>query len=97
MSERFLRQALLPEVGEGGQARLARATAEVAGPGLAHEVACLYAIGAGFSRVGPGPVYIDALAPRELVTNDPAREVLAGARAALRAMQKALLLEEAGS
>jgi hypothetical protein len=93
MSERFLRQALLPEVGERGQARLAAATANVAGEGLAHEVACLYAIGAGFSRVEPGPVDLDSLAPRELVTSGPAREVLAGARAALRAMQKALLVE----
>jgi hypothetical protein len=81
-------------VGERGQARLAAATAEVAGEGLAHEVACLYAIGAGFSGVGPGPVDVDAFAPRELVTNGPAREVLAGARAALFAMRRALVLKD---
>jgi hypothetical protein len=90
MPERFLRQALLPEVGERGQARLAAATADVAGEGLAHEVACLYAIGAGFSGVGPGPIDLDALAPLALVTGGPAREVLAGARAALLAMRRGL-------
>jgi hypothetical protein len=95
MVERFLRQAMLSEVGERGQARLAGATARVAGDGLAHEVACRYAIGAGFAGVAPGVVDLDALAPRDVVTTAPAREVLAGVRAALLAMRGAL--EEAAS
>jgi hypothetical protein len=83
MSARYLRQVILPEVGEAGQRRLSAASAAVAGDGLAHEVAARYAAAAGFGAVTPGAVDVDALAPAALVTTGPAREVLAGSRAAL--------------
>jgi hypothetical protein len=102
MSARFLRQELLAEVGGEGQRRIERATARVAGDGpgelaLAHEVACLYALGAGFASVAPGPVDVDALAPRSVVSSASARAVLAGARAALAAMRAALAPDEVAS
>lgn len=89
--QRFLRQVLLPEIGEGGQRRLGAATAAVGGDGLAHEVAVRYAEAAGFGAVtrAPQPIDVDALAPPSVVTSAPAREVLAGARAALAALRRA--------
>ena len=90
MSARFLRQVLLPEIGEAGQRRLGEASAAVAGPGLAQQVAARYAEGAGFGSVAPGAIDVDALAPSTIVKNPHAREVLAGARAALREMRGAL-------
>ena len=90
MSARFLRQELLPEIGERGQRRLSASSAAVGGAGLSHEVAARYALGAGFGDVTPGPLDLDALAPAALVKSGPAREVLAGARAALAAMRRAL-------
>ena len=83
---RFVRQILLPEIGERGQARIGAATAAVGGPSLAHEVASRYAAGAGFAGVAPGEIDVDALAPLQIATIAPAREVLAGARAALAAL-----------
>jgi hypothetical protein len=91
VSARFVRQVLLPEIGEAGQRRLQASSAAVAGEGLAHEVASLYALGAGFGCLTAGSIDVDALAPAALVTSGrPAREVLAGARAALAAMLRAL-------
>ena len=90
MTARFLRQVLLPEIGEAGQRRLGEATAAVAGEGLAHEIAARYAEGAGFGTVAPGAIDVDALAPSAIVKDPCAREVLAGARAALREMRAAL-------
>jgi hypothetical protein len=90
VSARFVRQVLLPEVGEGGQRRIEAASAAVAGEGLAHEVASRYALGAGFAGVVPGPIDVDALAPAELLADKNAREILAGARAALAEMRRAL-------
>jgi hypothetical protein len=93
---RFLRQVLLPEIGEAGQRRLEAATAAVAQPdgggegALGHEVASAYALGAGFASVTPGPIDRAALAPEAIVATPAAREVLAGARAALAAMRSAL-------
>jgi hypothetical protein len=89
VSARFLRQILLPEIGERGQRRIASATAPVSGPSPAHEVASLYAIGAGFAAVAPGPIDRDALAPESIVTTPAARDVLAGARAALGEIRRA--------
>jgi hypothetical protein len=95
MSARFLRQVLLPEIGEAGQRRLAASSAAVAGAGLAAEVASRYALGAGFGGVGEGAIDVEALAPATLVSSgQAAREVLAGARAALAEMRRAL---EAGA
>jgi hypothetical protein len=90
VSARFVRQVLLPEVGEGGQRRIEAASAAVAGEGLAHEVASRYALGAGFGRLEPGSIDVETLAPAELVSVAPAREILAGARSALAEMRRAL-------
>jgi molybdopterin/thiamine biosynthesis adenylyltransferase len=90
--QRFVRQVLLPEIGEAGQRRLGAATASVAGAGLAHEVAARYAEAAGFGAVAPGPVDVAALAPASVVTTAAAREVLAGARAALAEIRRAALV-----
>jgi hypothetical protein len=87
---RFVRQILLPEIGAAGQRRVEAAAAAVAGQGLAHEIACRYAEGAGFGRVTPGPIDVDALAPADLVSDPSARHVLAGARAALAELRRAL-------
>jgi hypothetical protein len=89
MSARFVRQVLLPEIGEAGQRRIEASSAAVGGDGLAHEVASRYAVGAGFGRLGPGSIDVDALAPADLVTDPRAREILAGARAALAEMRRA--------
>jgi hypothetical protein len=97
MSEaaRFLRQVLLPEIGARGQRRIAESIARVGGEGssLAHEIACLYARGAGFRAIVPGPIDEGALAPSAIVKSPAAREVLAGARAALAEMRRAIAEE----
>ena len=93
-ASRFVRQILLPEIGDDGQRRLASAVARVSGASLAHEVASRYAVGAGFGRALPGDIDVDRLAPPELVTSAPAREVLAGARAALAELRRAAFEEE---
>jgi hypothetical protein len=89
VSARFVRQVLLPEIGEAGQRRIEAGPAALAGESLAHEVATLYALGAGFSGVVPGPVDVAALAPEGLVQTAPARQILAGARAALAELRRA--------
>jgi hypothetical protein len=89
-SERFLRQMLVAEIGEGGQQRLAHASAAVLTPGLRGETAALYAERAGFQRLTGGTVDLERLAPASLVTTPAAREVLAGARLALREIRCAL-------
>jgi hypothetical protein len=83
VSARFVRQVLLPEIGAAGQRRIEAAPAAIAGDGLAHEIASRYAIAAGFAGTAPGPIDVGALAPAELVHDPRAREILAGARAAL--------------
>jgi hypothetical protein len=95
MSARFVRQVLLPEIGIEGQARIGRATAAVSGASAAHEVASLYAGGAGFGALATGPIDLDALAPRAIVATPAAREVLAGSRAALAAIRAAVRSGEA--
>lgn len=87
---RFLRQVLLPEIGPEGQARICAASAHVAGPSRANEVAELYARGAGFKAIEAGSIDVDALAPSAIVRSPAARDVCAGARAALSAMRAAL-------
>jgi hypothetical protein len=93
---RFLRQVLLPEIGLEGQARIAQASAAVSGPTLANEVAELYARGAGFGRIEAGNVDIDELAPAAILRVGAARELCAGARAALAAMREAILVKNGG-
>jgi hypothetical protein len=98
---RYLRQMLLPEIGKGGQARIGMATARVGAPTgdarapLSHEVAVRYALGAGFGAIEPGSVDIATLAPADVVRAQPAREVLAGARAALAAIRVAIDVQSA--
>ena len=89
-SERFLRQILLSEVGERGQRAIGEAVAHVGGDSLAHEVATLYAEGAGFAGVAKGEIHIDRGASADLVHDETARQVLAGARAALVEIRRAL-------
>lgn len=90
MTARFVRQMLLPEIGIEGQARIGQATAAVGGASPAHEIASLYAAGAGFASIAAGPIDVDALAPRAIVSSPAAREVLAGSRAALAALRRAV-------
>jgi hypothetical protein len=93
-ARRFVRQMLLAEIGEAGQERIARAVAHVGAKAgearsLAHEVAVAYASAAGFGAMDEGPIDVLALAPAALVKEPAAREVLAGARAALAAVRAA--------
>jgi hypothetical protein len=87
--ERFVRQVLLTEIGEAGQARICAATARVSGEGLAHAIAARYAEGAGFAAVAEGAIDVDALAPSSIVTDPRARQIVAGSRAALAEIRRA--------
>jgi hypothetical protein len=51
MGTRHVRQVILPEIGEAGQARLASATAVVAASGVAGEIEARYLAGAGVGHV----------------------------------------------
>lgn len=51
MSKRHTRQVRLAEVGADGQGRIARASVDVPGRGLAAQVAARYLAGAGVSRL----------------------------------------------
>ncbi|MEP7122921.1 MAG: hypothetical protein ABJE95_18485 [Byssovorax sp.] len=95
MSARFVRQMLLPEIGIEGQARIGQATAAVGGNSPAHQIATLYAETAGFAAIAAGPIDGDALAPAAIVASPAAREVLAGSRAALAAIRRAVRGQEA--
>lgn len=90
---RYLRQVLVSEVGEAGQRRIQASTARVGGPSLAHEVASLYARGAGAGSIVAGDIDVAALAP-EAITTPAAREVLSGSRAALRELLAAVRSDE---
>jgi hypothetical protein len=94
---RYARQILLAEVGSDGQRRIGESVAPVAGVGLCHRVAELYARRAGFAQVGPGAIDIDGLAPADLVEHAGCRAILAGSRAALAAFRGAALVERVGS
>lgn len=89
---RYLRQELLPEIGLAGQRRIEARAAAVGGAAasLVHEIAGLYARGAGFSAVTPGPIDEGALAPGAMITAPAARAVLAGSRAALAEIRRAV-------
>lgn len=86
---RHLRQLLVAGIGERGQELLAAAEARVEGAGLSHEVAVRYARGAGFARVAPGAIDENALAPA-FVATPAVRAVLAGSRAALAELRRAV-------
>lgn len=89
-AERFVRQILVEGVGEPGQRAIGAAVAELAGPGLEHEVAVLYARAAGFGAIAAASEPLEAGAPVEWVADPSARAALAGARAAARALRAAL-------
>ena len=88
--ERFLRQIVLAEIGEDGQRAIGAAEAALGGDGLAHEVASTYALRAGFAGVTPAPAPLDPGAPDAWVADPAARAVLAGSRAAVRAVSQAI-------
>jgi hypothetical protein len=98
MTARLVRQALVPGVGEAGIQRLARAHAalgsDLAQDGsqtpLSIDIARVYAERAGFASVAVGALDIESLAPANIVSRAAPREVLAGARAAVRAIREAL-------
>lgn len=87
----YARQVLLTEVGREGQERVLDAAAAVAGSGLAHRVAERYAERAGFASLVAGPIDRESLAPSAIVSTAAARDVLAGARAALAEFRRAAL------
>jgi hypothetical protein len=86
---RYVRQMLVAEIGEAGQARLAAAEARLSGEGLAHEMAAAYASRAGIGRVAAGAIDERALAP-SFLEEPAARAVVAGSRAALASIRRAL-------
>jgi hypothetical protein len=94
VAARYARQILLVEIGVKGQERILSATAALevtaADDGLARTVAERYARRAGFCDVGLDAASPDELAPRDLTTHAAPRAVLAGARAAARAIRKAI-------
>lgn len=88
---RYIRQVLVPEIGASGQERIEASVAAVGGrASLSHEVAELYARGAGFRAIEPGFIDVSGLAPLGEVRSLAAREVLAGSRAALAAIREAV-------
>ncbi|MFO0553925.1 MAG: hypothetical protein U0271_36425 [Polyangiaceae bacterium] len=87
--ELFVRQVLVAGIGERGQRAIAAATAPVAGPSLAHAIATLYAERAGFAVIGSGPDPLPDAGTPELALS-AAIEVLAGSRAAVRALVAAV-------
>jgi hypothetical protein len=101
---RFIRQILLPEIGEEGQSRIESSVAVIGGARegpfagrLSGEVAERYARAAGFASVVSGPIAKELLAPPSIARSDAAREVLAGARAAVQPLRLAAGLKEPDS
>lgn len=90
---RTLRQRLVVEIGEAGQARIGAARALVRGEGLAAEVERRYLEGAGFAAVeaAPGeaepPAIAEALRP--LALDASAEAVVHGAARALAQIRAA--------
>ena len=93
----YLRQIMLPQIGEAGQRRICSAASPVAASKdmnerlvrTAHEVATRYALRAGFQRTAPGGIVMEEEAPSEWLAQPVARAFLAGARSALRAVRQA--------
>jgi len=86
---RYVRQMMLAEIGEAGQAKLTGAVVALRGAGLAHEIATSYAERAGVGQVVDGPIDEAALAP-DFLRHAATRAVVAGSRAALSAVRVAL-------
>ena len=77
---RFLRQILVAEIGDDGQAALGRSVARVAHAGLAGDVARTYAERAGFASVEAND---EAPVAPAFVVDAAARAVVEGALSAL--------------
>ena len=90
---RHLRQILLAEIGELGQQRIARATAQVLGSGPEHAIAALYAERAGFASLAPAPSVARSHDDDRVIRTPAARDVLDGARLALAEMRRAVGME----
>ena len=88
LDPRYLRQVILVDVGPSGQRRIAEARAAVGGEGLGHAIATRYAERAGFAEVTPGA--IDSQDEDRVVATSAPAAVLAGSRAALRAILAAV-------
>jgi hypothetical protein len=86
---RYARQAILPEIGEAGQARIAAATAVVRARGAAAEIAKRYLVAAGFGAVHVEEAS-DAIAPPFDARDASARAVAEGAYRALVELRKAI-------
>jgi len=84
-SARFERQVLL--LGEEGQAAIMSSTAHVDGPDPADVIAVRYARRAGFAKIAPKP---DATPAEAADLLEASAVILAGARAALREILRAL-------
>ena len=84
-SARFERQVLL--LGQEGQAAIMSATAHVDGPDPADVIAVRYARRAGFGRIAPKP---EAPPTDASDLQEAPAVILAGARAALREILRAL-------
>jgi len=90
LEPRFTRQSRLAEVGEEGQARLLAAVVQVAGEGTRAAVESRYLTGAGVA-VDRAKVATSASDPPWLAALHPAaREVAAGAHAALDVVRAVL-------
>lgn len=90
MYARFVRQILVPEIGEEGQRRILASSARVGEASLAGEVASLYARAAGFREVASGAIDQEALGGGGVIRNESAKQVLAGSRATLAAIRDAI-------
>jgi hypothetical protein len=89
-ASRYVRQMLVAEIGEAGQARLQAATFPLVGKGLLYEIACAYATRGGVGSLAPGALDEASLVPA-FVENPAARSMVAGSRAALAAMRRVIL------
>lgn len=100
---RYVRQVMLPQIGEKGQQRICASVAAVAAPAEAegeynaHRVACLYAERAGFMATCSGTIAVETLAPSSLLSHAAARQALAGARAVVACLHQALAAEGSNS
>jgi hypothetical protein len=102
---RYVRQLMLPQIGEKGQQRICATVAAVAVPAEAeamgehnaHRVACLYAERAGFMATCSGTIAVETLAPPSLLSHAAARQALAGARAVVACLHQALDAEGSSS
>jgi molybdopterin/thiamine biosynthesis adenylyltransferase len=82
---RYVRQVILPEIGEAGQARLASASVRVGG-GTSGEIEAAYLRAAGVGSIERGDAD-DSDAPAFGITDASARDVALGAWRALRTMR----------